>query len=217
MQIPIALAKPLLFLACLLPLTGLPLAQLATPLDIETIEAMQRWTGLWTLNLLLLTLCISPLRDWTRQHWLIRLRRTLGRFTFFYATLHLLAYIGLNHEFSVDAISRDIFKHPFVVLGLAAFALLVPLAATSSDYAIRRLGGRRWQELHRSIYLIAILGCLHYLWLSTLEAIAWPLVSSTLLCALLWWRIRTRQRKAIPAPQIRPGPQPLKFFPKRPD
>lgn len=217
MQTPIVPAKLALFILCLLPLAGLPLDRLADPLDIETIEAMQRWTGFWTLNLLLLTLCISPLRDWTGRPWLIRLRRMLGRFTFFYAALHFFIYIGINHAFSVDAIARDILKHPFVTLGFAAFVLMIPLAVTSSDHAIRRLGGRRWQELHRSIYLITILGCLHYLWLSKPEAMAWPLACSAILGALLWWRIRARRRKSIPAPPPPQDAQPLKFFPRRPD
>lgn len=215
-HLPIGPARVGLFAACLLPALWLAWQSWHGQLGSDPVQAAQRLTGTWTLSLLLLTLCISPLRALTQLHWLLRLRRTLGLFTFFYATLHGLCYLGLAHDFAVDAIIRDIFKHPYVGLGLAAFVLLVPLAATSNQWAIRRLGGRRWQDLHRSIYPIAILGCLHYLWLSKLSELAWPLSYSVALGVLLWWRIQERRRKAVPVPKFRQA-QPLKFFDKRPD
>ncbi|WP_306605416.1 sulfite oxidase heme-binding subunit YedZ [Azonexus sp.] len=212
------LLKPFLFLICLLPIGWLAHTLSGQPQDEKLVEAVQRWTGIWTLNFLLVTLCISPLRAITGQHWLIRLRRMLGLFTFAYGVLHFLCFIGLDHAFSVDAIARDVIKHPYTSIGFAAFVLLIPLAATSNQWALRRLGGRKWQELHRTIYLIAILGCVHYLWLSQAaeRSLIWPLTYSAGLAILLWWRHQDRQRKAIPVAQY-PIAKPLKFFSKRPD
>lgn len=217
---PLAPIKALLFLSCLSPALWLFWQANTQALGANPVETVQRWTGIWTLNLLLITLCISPLRSITQQHWLLRLRRMLGLFTFFYAVLHFLSFIGFDHDFAVDAIARDILRRPFVTLGFAAFVLLIPLAATSNAWAIRRLGGKRWQELHRSVYLIAILGCLHFLWLSKITQLVEPLIYSVALGVLLWWRIQERRRKAIPAPTAigakKQGTQPLKFYPKRP-
>ncbi len=215
-KFPVTSAKTLLFCLALLPLLSIAYRAWSDALGDDPVKTVQTWTGIWTLNFLLLTLCISPLRALTQVHWLLRLRRMLGLFTFFYAVLHFFSFIGLDHDFAVDAIARDIFKRPFVSLGFAAFVLLIPLAATSNQWAIRRLGGRRWQDLHRSIYPIAILGCLHYLWLSKLSELAWPLSYSVALGVLLWWRIQERRRKAVPVPKFRQA-QPLKFFDKRPD
>jgi sulfoxide reductase heme-binding subunit YedZ len=208
--------KCVLFMICLLPLGRLLWAAYNNNLGPEPIEFVQRWTGIWTFNLLLITLSISPLRAATERHWLIRLRRLFGLFTFFYAGLHFLSFIGFDHDFSIDAIARDIFKRPFVTAGFAAFLLLIPLAATSNQWAIRWLGGRKWQELHRSIYLIGILAAIHYLWLSKFEALLWPLAYSAALALLLTWRVQERRRKAIPVPQKQTA-KPLKFFKQKPD
>lgn len=208
--------KLALFLACLLPAGHLAWTAWNGGLGADPIELVQRRTGFWTLNLLLLTLCITPLRTLTQMHWLLRLRRMLGLFCFFYAVLHALSFIGLDHEFSLDAIARDIFKRPFVSVGFAAFLLLIPLALTSNAWAIRLLGGRKWQELHRNIYMVGILAIVHYFWLSKLASIYWPIAYAIGLGLLLWWRIRERRRKAIPAPRF-PEAKPLKFFKQRPD
>jgi sulfoxide reductase heme-binding subunit YedZ len=212
----LSLIKAALFLLALLPLARLVFAALTNTLGPEPVEFVQRWTGTWTINLLLLTLCISPLRAATQWHWILRLRRTLGLFTFFYALLHFLSFIGFDHGFNLDEIARGIFKRPYVLLGFAAFVILIPLAATSNQFAIRRLGGRRWQELHRSIYLIAILGCLHYFWLTKAENLMWPVAYSVILGLLLRWRIRERKRKAVPVPQALQA-KPLRFFKQKPD
>ncbi len=201
---------------CLLPLGRLLWAAYSNNLGPEPVEFVQRWTGIWTFNLLLLTLSISPLRAITERHWLIRLRRLFGLFTFFYAGLHFLSFIGFDHGFSIDAIARDIFKRPFVTAGFAAFLLLIPLAATSNQWAIRWLGGRKWQQLHRSIYLIGILAAIHYLWLSKFEALLWPFAYSAALALLLTWRVQERRRKAIPVPEQQTA-KPLKFFKQKPD
>jgi sulfoxide reductase heme-binding subunit YedZ len=182
----------------------------------DPVEFVQRWTGTWTFNFLLLTLCVTPLRAWTGWHWLLRLRRMLGLFAFFYGALHFLSFIGFDHAFAVDDIARDIFKRPFVIAGFAAFLLMIPLAATSNAWAIRRLGGRKWQELHRSIYLIAIIACVHYFWLVKASALPWPLAYAVAVAFLLGWRVRERRRKALPAVR-QPPAAPLRFFPKKPE
>jgi len=216
---PIGPVKALLFVICLLPLARLGWAAATGDLSPDPVEFVQRWTGTWTFNLLLATLCVTPLRVISGVHWLGRLRRMLGLFTFFYAALHFLSYIGFDHAFDPDAIARDIFKRPFVTVGFLALALLVPLAATSNQWAIRRLGGRRWQELHRSVYLIAILAAIHYFWLVKATALMWPLAYSVVLALLLAWRVRERRRRASPMPPPpRLGqPAPLKFFRHKPD
>lgn len=214
--LPVNRLKAALFLLALLPLARLLWAAQTDSLGSEPVEFVQRWTGIWALNFLLLTLCISPLRAYTQWHWLLRLRRMLGLVTFFYATLHLLSFIGFDHSFAVDAIARDILKRPFAIVGFAAFLLLIPLAATSNQWAIRQLGGRKWQELHRNIYLIAILACVHYFWLVKAAALLWPLAYSVALAFLLGWRVRERKRKAIPVAQPQTA-KPLKFFKQKPD
>ncbi|MBK8889430.1 MAG: sulfoxide reductase heme-binding subunit YedZ [Dechloromonas sp.] len=213
---PVARLKLALFLLALLPFGRLLWAAWTGDFGPNPVEFVQRWTGTWTFNFLLLTLCITPLRVWTQWHWLLRLRRMLGLFTFFYATLHFLSFIGFDHSFDVDAIARDIFKRPFVTVGFAAFVLLIPLAATSNQWAIRKLGGRRWQDLHRNVYLIGILAAVHYFWLVKATALLWPLAYSVALAFLLGWRVRERRRKAIPVPRFE-NAKPLKFFRQKPD
>lgn len=211
----IGLIKTALFALC--PIPALRMFWLAqhdqTP---ETIEWLQQSSGSWTFNLLLLTLCISPLRAITGQHWLIRLRRMLGLLTFFYASLHFACFIGLDNGFDPVAISQAIVKRPFVVVGFAAFAIMALLAATSSHAAVRWLGGRNWQELHRSIYLIAILASGHVLWQSKTSELPVALTYVILVAILLYWRIRERKRKATP-PVPSSKVQPLRFHKKKPD
>ncbi|MCG2578454.1 sulfoxide reductase heme-binding subunit YedZ [Dechloromonas sp. XY25] len=208
--------KAALFLVCLLPFARLLWAVHTDDFGSNPVEFVQRWTGTWTFNLLLVTLCVTPLRAMTAWHWLIRLRRMLGLFCFFYATLHFLSFIGFDHAFDITGIGLDIVKRPFVTVGFAAFLLLVPLAATSNQWAVRQLGGRKWQELHRNIYLTSILACIHYFWLVKATALLWPLAYSAVVALLLGWRIRERRRKAIPAPRVQPA-SPLRFFKQKPD
>lgn len=213
---PRSLLKPLLFALSLLPVGRLLWAAHTGDFGANPVEFVERWTGTWTINFLVLTLCITPLRALTQWHWLLRLRRMLGLFTFFYASLHFLAFIGFDHDFTVNAIASDILKRPFVTVGFAAWAVMLPLALTSSNFAIRRLGGRRWQELHRAIYAIAILACLHYFWLVKATALLWPIGYALVVGLLLAWRVGQWRRKAVPA---MPGPriEPLRFHARRPD
>lgn len=190
------LIKSLVFGLALLPALWLAWAASQGQLGANPVETLTHQTGTSALVLLLLTLCITPLRTISGQHWLLRLRRMLGLYSFFYALLHVLTYVVFDHNLDVAAIARDVLKRPFVTLGFAAFVLLLPLAATSFNQAIRWLGGRRWQALHRSVYLIAILVCLHYLWLVKITGIVEPLLYSAATALLLGWRARRHWRLA---------------------
>lgn len=208
--------KVLLFVFALLPCGILLWIACQDGLGHEPEKFVQRWTGLCTLNFLWLTLSISPLRRVTNQPLLGRYRRMLGLFTFFYASLHMLAFIGLEHDFAVDAIARAIFKQPYVMPGLAAFVLMLPLALSSNNGSIRYLGGRRWQALHRNIYPLSLIALAHYFWLSELSRLYWPITYSILLATLLAWRIDAYQRKALPRPPLG-NAKPLRFFKQRPE
>ena len=182
--------------ACLLPLVLLVGAGLRDALGANPIEYITRATGDWTLRLLLLTLAVTPLRQLTGWHWLVRLRRTLGLYAFFYGCLHLTTYVWLDQFFDWPGIVADIVKRPFVTLGFAAFVLMLPLAITSTNGMIRRLGGRAWQRLHRAAYAVGVLGVAHYWWLvkkDLTEPIAYALVLATLFALRLWHGRRMRR------------------------
>jgi sulfoxide reductase heme-binding subunit YedZ len=183
----IRLAKPLVFLLCLLPLAFLAW-QLATDrVGPNPVESVVHDTGLWALRLLLVTLAVTPLRRLTGWASLVRFRRMLGLFAFFYASLHLTAYLVLDRALVWHEVLADILKRPYVMVGFAAFVLLIPLAVTSTRGWVRRLG-RRWQTLHRSIYLIGVLGVLHFLWLVKAD-LREPLIYASLLALLLAFRV----------------------------
>ncbi len=158
-------AKVACFFGALLPPISLGWQAFHGGLGANPIEIITHSTGQWTLIFLLLTLSITPLRRITRQYWLIGLRRMIGLFAFFYATLHFTTYIWLDKFFDTHEIVKDIYKRPFITVGFAAFTLLVPLALTSTTWSIRKLGGKNWQRLHRLIYVSAILGVIHFIWL----------------------------------------------------
>lgn len=197
--------KAALFLAALLPLARLIHGALNDGLGANPIEFITHQTGTWTFNFLLVTLCVTPLRALSGLHWLQRLRRMLGLFVFFYAVLHFTTYLWLDQFFDLQAIARDVLKRPFVTVGFAAFLLLLPLAATSSNRAIRQLGGKRWQALHRSVYLIGILAATHYFWLVKITAIVYPLIYAALLAVLLGWRLKARIARYTPPPPLPRG------------
>ena len=158
-------AKPVLFVLCLLPLTWFIYGAAFDQLGANPAEALIRGLGDWTLRLLCLTLAVTPLRVRLRQPQLVRFRRMLGLFVFFYASLHLLAYGWLDMGLEFTDIAHDIGKRPFILVGFASWLLLLPLAATSFNRAIRVLGARRWLALHRLVYLIAGLALLHFFWM----------------------------------------------------
>jgi len=179
--------KPVIFLACLVPVGLLVWRGFHAELGANPIETITHGTGDWTLRFLLITLSVSPLRKITRQYWLIGLRRMFGLFAFFYGTLHLMTYVWLDKFFDVHEMLHDIGKRRFITAGLTAFGLMLPLALTSTKWSIRKLGGKRWQALHRLIYASAVAGVIHYLWLVKADRRK-PLEYGMVLGALLLFR-----------------------------
>lgn len=179
--------KVWIFGLCLLPLLRLIALGLDGGLGANPIEFITRSTGTWTLVGLLVTLAVTPLRRLTGRAGLVRYRRMLGLFAFFYAGLHVVTYLWLDQFFELAAIAGDIVKRPFISVGFAAFVLLIPLAATSTQAMMRRLG-RRWQALHRLVYAIAVLGVIHYVWLVK-QDMTQPLIYGALLAVLLAARL----------------------------
>jgi len=180
--------KPVIFLACLAPLASLAWRAFHAELGANPIEAITHSTGTCTLVFLLITLSVTPLRKLTRQYWLIDLRRMFGLFAFFYGCLHLTTYVWLDKFFDVHEMLADIAKRRFITAGLAGFVLMIPLALTSTTGWIRRLGGKRWQALHRLIYLSAAAGVIHYIWLVKADLRS-PLRYAFVLLVLLGYRI----------------------------
>ncbi len=195
--------KLVIFLLCLVPFGILVWRALTGNLGPNQVETLQHTTGDWTLRFLVITLCITPLRKLLKLPDLIRFRRMLGLFAFFYACLHFLTYLGPDQSFDPAAMWKDVAKRPFITVGFTAFVLLVPLAFTSTAGWIRRLGGRRWQWLHRLIYISAICGVIHYYWLVK-SAVLRPLTYGAIVAALLLWRLGDwflRRGRAIAAAQ----------------
>lgn len=183
------------FAVCLIPLARLAWLGAHGGLGANPIEYITRSTGWWTLSFLMITLSVTPLRRLANLNWLLRLRRMFGLFAFFYAALHFGIYLWLDQFFDWTEIVKDIAKRPFITVGFAAFVLLVPLAATSTNAMVRRLGARRWQLLHRLIYVIAILGVVHFWWLVKKD-ITEPVLFACILAVLLGVRLAWRRRKA---------------------
>lgn len=183
----IVLIKIIIHLACLIPLAWLGYNGYNDNLGANPIEVITRSTGFWTLALLMVTLSVTPLRQITGLQWLIRLRRMIGLYAFFYACLHFTTYIWLDQFFDLESISKDIVKRPFITAGFTGFVLLIPLALTSTKGMVRRLTGKRWQQLHRLIYLSAIAGVVHFFWLVKAD-ISQPLIFGTILALLLGHR-----------------------------
>jgi methionine sulfoxide reductase heme-binding subunit len=183
--------KPLLFAVFLLPLAWLLYGAIANTLGANPAEALIRASGDWTLRFLCLTLAITPLRQTTGWHALARQRRMIGLFTFFYGVLHFLCFAWLDQGFDLDAIVRDIIKRPFILVGSAALLLMLPLAATSFNRAIKALGATRWQALHRAVYGTALLALLHFFWMRAgKNDFAEVAVYAAIIGLLLGWRLR---------------------------
>ncbi|MEE8388546.1 MAG: protein-methionine-sulfoxide reductase heme-binding subunit MsrQ [Acidiferrobacterales bacterium] len=205
--------KASVFLAALIPLSLLIMDALNENLGANPVEAITHRTGDWVLNFLLITLAVTPLRKITGWHWLLRIRRMLGLYAFFYVLLHFTTYIWLDRFFVFDEIGKDIAKRPYITVGFTCFLLLIPLAVTSTNAMVRRLGAKRWQRLHKMIYGIAIGGVLHYLWLVKSDIVV-PLAYGLVLFLLLVLRapfvtkslltIRSRVNPPVPSPTI-PG------------
>lgn len=161
----IAALKVLVFATALLPLVKLGYTAYADRLGANPIEKVTHVTGYWALTFLMITLSATPLRRLTGWSWWLRLRRMLGLFAFFYALLHVLTYLVLDQFFDWPAIAEDVFKRPYITVGFSVFLILLALAATSTNAMVRRLGGKRWQALHRWVYLAACGGVAHFVWL----------------------------------------------------
>ena len=197
------LAKPLVWILCLLPAAllgwNLWLALRGEPnsLGAEPVEKLQQETGEWALRFLALTLAVTPARRLLGWGWAVRYRRMLGLFAFFYAALHLANFIGLDHFFAGADIAEDILERPWITIGMVSFLLLVPLAITSTKASIRWLGGRRWNRLHQLVYLAAAGGTLHFL-LAVKKDLREPIIYAAIFGALLgvrlWWRLAVRRR-----------------------
>lgn len=183
------------FVSCLIPLGLLGLDAYADNLGANPIEVITRSTGTWTLVFLLVTLSITPLRKISGWQPLIKLRRMLGLYAFFYASLHFTTYIWLDQFFDFAEMIKDVAKRPFITVGFMSFVLTLPLALTSTSGMIRRLG-KRWQQLHRLVYAIAIGGVVHFLWLVKAD-VRRPLIYGSVLTLLLAYRLAMRWRSAL--------------------
>lgn len=180
--------KPALFVVCLLPFVHMLLGAFGiVRIGANQVEAIQDTFGQWGLRFLIITLAITPLRDWFNAVWLIHLRRMLGLFAFFYVLMHFLTWLILDQGLYWQGILPDIAKRPFITIGFLAFLLLIPLAVTSTNGMMRRLG-KRWKTLHRLIYVITLLGVWHYWWQVKAD-IREPLIYLTIAAVLLGWRV----------------------------
>lgn len=190
----VARVKAVLFVVCLMPLALLVWRGFSNRLTANPIEFITHTTGWWTLTFLLITLAVTPLRRWLEMPWLLRLRRMLGLFAFFYASLHFLTWLVVDQFFDWEAILKDIAKRPYITVGFTAFMLLLPLAATSTNAMVRRLGAARWQALHRLVYLIAVLGVIHFWWLVKKD-VREPVLFTVAVALLLGIRLLYLKRK----------------------
>jgi methionine sulfoxide reductase heme-binding subunit len=179
--------KPAVFLACLFPFGQLAFKAYTSDLGVNPIEFITHFTGDWVLIFLLATLSVTPLRKITGWNDLIKFRRMLGLFAFFYALLHFSTYLVLDLFFDFQRIAKDILKRPYVTVGFTAFVLMIPLAITSTAGMIRRLG-KRWQQLHRLVYVAALAGVIHFYWLVKAD-IRRPLQYGIVLAVLLGYRL----------------------------
>lgn len=196
----IRVLKVLLFLVCLVPLGKLALELFGIggmSLGANPVEELIHRLGIWGLNFLLITLAVTPLRFMTGRAWLIRFRRMLGLFAFFYVLMHFLVYAGLDQRFDLAVIIEDVAERPYITVGFTALLLLIPLAVTSTNGMMKRLG-RRWQKLHRLVYVIAILGVWHFYWQVKLDTLE-PAIYAAILASLLAYRIWRKHARSANA------------------
>ncbi len=180
--------KPVVFLACLGPLAWLVYHAFWGDLGANPVETITNTTGIWTLRFIAITIAITPLRWLTTWNPIITFRRMIGLFAFFYGTIHFLIYFILDRSLMFDGLWEDIVKRPYITMGFTAFVLLIPLGLTSTRGWIRRLGGKRWNLLHRLVYISAVLGVIHYWWKVKLD-VTNPMIYAAIVAALLGARI----------------------------
>lgn len=201
---PVRVAKPFVVVVGLIPALRMMWAVVFDPgsLGANPAESIEHAMGDWCLQFLLLTLAVTPLRRLSGWNWPIKFRRMLGLFAFFYGVLHLAAYVAFDRYFDIAAIGKDIIKRPFITVGMASLLLMTPLAVTSTRGWIKRIGGKAWNNLHRLVYLIAVLGVVHYWWLVKRD-ITWPVIYGAILALLLVVRAgfaftrRARQQEKV--------------------
>jgi sulfoxide reductase heme-binding subunit YedZ len=200
----VGVIKSILFVLALLPFARLALFTATDRLGANPIEFITRNTGDWTLYFLCITLAVTPLRRITKWIWLVKLRRMFGLFAFFYVSLHFTTFLWFDHFFDLAEMWKDVLKRPFITVGFTAFVLLIPLAATSTNRMIRTIGAKRWQMLHRLIYIIAPLGVLHFWWMKAgKNLLAEPIMFTVIVTALLLSRLigrKLRHASTAPAP-----------------
>ncbi|MQA23547.1 protein-methionine-sulfoxide reductase heme-binding subunit MsrQ [Rugamonas rivuli] len=193
------LIKAAIFVLALVPLARMVYLTLTGQL-VEPLEFITRGTGDWTLYFLCFTLAVTPLRRLSKWNWLIKLRRMLGLYMFFYGLLHFMTFLWFDHFFDVQEMWKDVLKRPFITVGFIAFVLLIPLAVTSTNAMVKRLGGKRWQWLHRVIYVIAPLAILHFWWMKAgKHNFTQPIIFGVILGALLLMRVYWARSKAVAA------------------
>ena len=197
--------KPVVFVAALGPFLWLVYNAFWGDLGVNPIETITNETGIWTLRLLAITIAITPIRWLTKWNPIITFRRMIGLFAFFYGTTHFLIYFILDRSLMFDGLWEDIVKRPYITVGFTAFVLMIPLAITSTKGWIRRLGGQRWNLLHKLVYLSASLGVLHYFWKVKLD-VTNPLIYAAIVAALLGWRAVKAFNKRQAATAARPAP-----------
>ncbi|TFW16555.1 sulfite oxidase heme-binding subunit YedZ [Duganella callida] len=186
--------KGAIFALALVPLLRMVYLTVSGQL-VDPLEFITRGTGDWTLYFLCFTLAVTPLRRLSKWNWLIKLRRMLGLFMFFYGLLHFMTFLWFDHFFDVQEMWKDVLKRPFITVGFIAFVLLIPLAVTSTNAMVKRLGGKRWQWLHRLIYVIAPLAILHFWWMKAgkhdfIQPTIFGVILSVLLLMRVWWAAR---------------------------
>jgi sulfoxide reductase heme-binding subunit YedZ len=200
--------KLAVFVNCLVPLALLGWDWRRGQLGANPLDFVTRTTGTLTLVFLTLTLAVTPLRKWTGVQWLVRFRRMVGLYAFFYGSLHLLTYLWFDKAFDFGAIAQDVVRRWFILVGMLAFSLMIPLAVTSTDKMIKRLGGKRWQQLHKLTYFSAIAGALHF-YLLVKSDTRRPLTFAAVLALLLGYRLfvsYSKRLKAKPLSLTRPAP-----------
>jgi methionine sulfoxide reductase heme-binding subunit len=201
--------KPPVFLLCLAPLASLLWRLLQRDLSANPLEYIRNSTGFWTLTFLCITLGITPARRLLRQNWLIRFRRMVGLFAFFYGSLHFVTYFVFDTGFDFAAILDDVYRRRFITAGFTAFVLMLPLAVTSTAGMVRRLGGKKWQQLHRLIYVSAIAGVIHFYWLVKSD-VTLPVRFAVVVAALLGYRLVVyvmKTRGGVPAGAAKSAPK----------
>lgn len=203
--------KPALFVVCALPLLGLIWGLLGAEFGVGSgtlganpVEKIQDTFGQWGLRFILITLAVTPVRDWFTMPWLVQLRRMLGLYAFFYVLMHFLTWLILDQGLYWSGILQDIGERPFITLGFAALLMLIPLAVTSTNKMMRRLG-KRWKKLHRLVYIIALFGVWHYYW-QVKSDITEPLIYLTIALVLLGWRAWKARQRWLPAKQLQTEP-----------